>query len=218
MRNRRPRHNFPSCENRIFPLAFFNVSALAAGARPAEHLPPFAVLEPGQLNTCGNGGFCRRRWDGFQPLPPIGDSRKKKRRWGNLCLLPHAHPLACGGSAPTSETFAVDGSQPLPPTGDSRKKRRWGKFVPALYIQPLFCGGDTPPRKPDPLTVISLSSRKSPGAAGALSLTPDGVSDPAAASGPRPRAAIPAGAKQAGDAKRGEGEARKAGEADSLTP
>ena len=37
------------------------------------------------------------RWDGFQPLPPIGDSRKKKGRWGNLCLLPHAHPLACGG-------------------------------------------------------------------------------------------------------------------------
>ena len=37
-RNRRPRHNFPSCENRIFPFAFFNVSAL---------------LEPEQLNICG---------------------------------------------------------------------------------------------------------------------------------------------------------------------
>ena len=64
----------------------------------------------------------------------------------------------------------------------------------------------------DPLTVISLSTRKSPGAAGALSLTPDGVSDPAAASGPRPSEAIPPVAKQGGDAKRGEGEASKAGE------
>ena len=64
----------------------------------------------------------------------------------------------------------------------------------------------------DPLTVISLSTRKSPGAAGALSLTPDGVSDPAASSGPRPSEAIPPVAKQGGDAKRGEGEASKAGE------
>jgi hypothetical protein len=87
-----------------------------------------------------------------------------------------------------------------------------GKFVPALDIQPLFCGGDTPPRKTDPLTVISSSPRKSPGAAGALSLTPDGVSDPAATSGPRPSEAIPPVAKQGGDAKRGEGEASKAGE------
>ena len=67
----------------------------------------------------------------------------------------------------------------------------------------------------DPLTVISLSTRKSPGAAGALSLSPYGVSDPAASSGPRPSEAIPPVAKQGGDAKRGEGEARKAGEADS---
>ena len=65
------------------------------------------------------------------------------------------------------------------------------------------------------MTVISLSTRKSPGAAGALSLTPDGVSDPAAASGPRPSEAIPPVAKQGGDAKRGEGEASKAGEAGS---
>ena len=57
-----------------------------------------------------------------------------------------------------------------------------------------------------------LVPRKSPGEAGALSLTPDGVSDPAASSGPRPSEAIPPEAKQ------GEGEARKAGEADSLTP
>ena len=67
----------------------------------------------------------------------------------------------------------------------------------------------------DPLTVISPSPRKSPGAAGALSLSPYGVSDPAASSGPRPSEAIPPVAKQGGDAKRGEGEARKAGEADS---
>jgi len=64
----------------------------------------------------------------------------------------------------------------------------------------------------------SLSPRKSPGVAGALSLTPDGVSDPAASSGPRPSEAIPPEAKQGGGAKQGEGEARKAGEADSLTP
>ena len=63
-----------------------------------------------------------------------------------------------------------------------------------------------------------LVPRKSPGEAGALSLTPDGVSDPAASSGPRPSEAIPPEAKQGGGAKQGEGEARKAGEADSLTP
>ena len=57
-RNRRPWHNFPSCENRIFPFAFFNVSALletdqpiacgrfaalalADGARTAERLRPW---------------------------------------------------------------------------------------------------------------------------------------------------------------------------------
>ena len=61
-RNRRPWHNFPSCENRIFPFAFFNVSALAAAAlepRPAES--PAAVLLPSlleseQLDACGHGG------------------------------------------------------------------------------------------------------------------------------------------------------------------
>ena len=63
-----------------------------------------------------------------------------------------------------------------------------------------------------------LVPRKSPGEAGALSLTPDGASDPAASSGPRPSEAIPPEAKQGGGAKQGEGEARKAGEADSLTP
>ena len=125
------------------------------------------VMEPDQLNTCGGGGFCRRRWDGYQPLPPTGDSRKKKGG-GEICVCLRT------------------------PT-------------------PLLAEEILHPWHFDPLTVISLSPRKSPGAAGALSLTPDGVSDPAASSGPRPRAAIPPVAKQGGDAKRGEGEARKAG-------
>ena len=64
-RNRRPRHNFPSCENRIFPFAFFNVFALAAAAlepRPAERLRrrwilPALLLEPDQPNACVGGGF-----------------------------------------------------------------------------------------------------------------------------------------------------------------
>ena len=62
------------------------------------------------------------------------------------------------------------------------------------------------------ILAASWNRGKSPGVAGALSLTPDGVSDPAAASGPRPSEAIPPVAKQGGDAKRGEGEASKAGE------
>ena len=62
------------------------------------------------------------------------------------------------------------------------------------------------------ILAASWNRGKSPGEAGALSLTPDGVSDPAAASGPRPSEAIPPVAKQGGDAKRGEGEASKAGE------
>ena len=157
-------------------------------------------LEPDQLNACGGGGFCRRccwsprtrpaerlrqRWilpSSVGWLPAAAADRRqpqKKRRWGNLCLLPHAHPLACGGSAPPRKFLRWDGFQPLSPTGDSRKKRRWGNLCLLSHTHPLACGGDTPPRKPDLLTVISLSTRKSPGAAGALSLTPDGVSDPA---------------------------------------
>ena len=136
-----------------------------------------------------------------------------------MCLLPHAHPLACGGSAPTSETFAVDGYQPLPPTGDSRKKKGGGEICACFRTPIPLLAVDLPhPWYFDPLTVISLSPRKSPGVAGALSLSPDGVSDPAASSGPRPSEAIPPVAKQGGGAKQGEGEARKAGEADSLTP
>ena len=83
------------------------------------------------------------------------------------------------------------------------------------YTHPFACGGLPHPWHFDPLTVISPSPRKSPGEAGALSLTPDGVSDPAASSGPRPSEAIPPVAKLGGDAKQGEGEARKAGEAGS---
>ena len=67
---------------------------------------------PEQLNTCGGGGFCRRRWDGFQPLPPTGDSRKKKQHkrissWPlqlRLLLLwwvaSLRSPLAMGGEPP----------------------------------------------------------------------------------------------------------------------
>ena len=46
-------------------------------------LSPLLLL-PEQPNACGNGGFCRRRVDGFQPLPPTGDSRKKKGG-GEIC-------------------------------------------------------------------------------------------------------------------------------------
>ena len=135
-----------------------------------------------------------------------------------MCLLPHTHSPCLRGSAPTSETFAVDGFQPLPPIGDSRKKNGGGEICACFRTPiPLLAVDLLHPWHFDPLTVISLSTRKSPGAAGALSLTPDGVSDPAASSGPRPSEAIPPVAKQGGDAKRGEGEARKAGEADSLT-
>ena len=86
------------------------------------------------------------------------------------------------------------------------KKKAVGKSI-------LFFAEETPhPWHFDLLTVISPYPRKSPGEAGALSLTPDGVSDPAASSGPRPSEAIPPVAKQGGGAKQGEGEARKAGE------
>ena len=156
---------------------------------------------------------------GWLPAAAADRRQPQKKGGGEICAyfrtpipllaeeIPHLGNF-CGGWLPAA---AADRRQP-------QKKKAVGKFVPALYIQPLFCGGDAPPRKPDPLTVISLSSRKSPGVAGALSLTPDGVSDPAASSGPRPSEAIPPEAKQGGGAKQGEGEARKAGEADSLTP
>ena len=128
-----------------------------------------------------------------------------------------AHPSPClRRRYPISETFAVDGYQPLPPTGDSRKKKGGGEICACFRTPILFFAEETPhPWHFDLLTVISPSPRKSPGEAGALSLTPDGVSDPAASSGPRPSEAIPPEAKQGGGAKQGEGEARKAGEAGS---
>ena len=137
-RNRRPRHNFPSCENRIFPFAFFNVSAL---------------LEPEQPNACGR--FCCPRprcwspnsrtpaavfaalaaedrpappaqqpshwWILPSPLPPIGDSRKKTTAqekescWILLLLAPAAvgaslrSPLAMGGEPPSFRAFRAFG-------------------------------------------------------------------------------------------------------------
>ena len=63
----------------------------------------------------------------------------------------------------------------------------------------------------DPLTVISPSPRKSPGEAGALSLTPDGVSDPAEGATAQPSEAIPPVAKQGGDAKQGKRERTRRG-------
>ena len=129
-----------------------------------------------------------------------------------MCLLPHTHPPCLRGSAPTSETFAVDGFQPLPPTGDSRKKKGGGEICACFRTPiPLACGGLPHPWHFDPLTVISLSPRKSPGAAGALSLTPDGVSDPAEGATAQPSEAIPPVAKQGGDAKQGKRERTRRG-------
>ena len=89
-----------------------------------------------------------------------------------MCLLPHTHPLACGG-------------------------------LPHLWHF-------------DPLTVISLSTRKSPGAAGALSLSPDGVSDPADGARREARVAIPA-AKQGRGREEGSGERKRRGKR-TVTP
>ena len=198
--------------------------------------------------------------DGFQPLPPIGDSRKKKGggeicacfRTTNLLLaeeIPHLGNF-CGGWLPaavadrrqpqkkgggsghfdhltvispsTRKSPGAAGALSLTPDGVS-DPAEGATAQPSEAIPPVAKqGGDAKQGKRertrrgsvqfDHLTVISPSTRKSPGAAGALSLTPDGVSDPAAASGPRPSEAIPPVAKQGGDAKRGEGEASKAGE------
>ena len=175
---------------------------------------PSLLLEPEQLNACGNGGFLLPLGgDGFQPLPPTGDSRKKKAVGKFVPASARPSPCLRWDLPPPWKLLRWGGFQPLPPTGDSRKKKAVGKFVPAS-ARPSPCLRWICPHlwHFDPLTVISLSPRKSPGVAGALSLTPDGVSDPAASSGPRPSEAIPPVAKQGGNAKRGEGEARKAGE------
>ena len=76
------------CPNSRTPAATvdFAVAAAAVAARTAERL--------------------RQRWilpssGGWHPAA-AADRRQpqKKRRWGNLCLLPHTHPLACGGLPP----------------------------------------------------------------------------------------------------------------------
>ena len=112
------------------PAATVDFAGAAAALEPDQPNPAatvdFAVaaaaaLEPDQLNACGNGGFCRRccwsprtrpaerlrqRWilpsSGGWLSAAAADRRQpqKKRRWGNLCLLPHTHPLACGGLPP----------------------------------------------------------------------------------------------------------------------
>ena len=130
-----------------------------------------------------------------------------------MCLLPHAHPLACGGICPHLGNFC-GGWLPAAAADRRQPQKKGGGEICACFRTPtpLLAEEIPHPWYFDPLTVISLSTRKSPGVAGALSLTPDGVSDPAASSGPRPSEAIPPVAKQGGGAKQGEGEARKAGE------
>ena len=111
--DRRTRHNFPSCENRIFPLAFFNVSALAAAALEPDQPNPAAVLlpsllEPDQLNACGGGGFCRRccwspnsRTPAAVLLPSLAGARpaeRLRRRW----ILP-----SLAGARPAESPAAV---------------------------------------------------------------------------------------------------------------
>ena len=147
----------------------------AAAARTAEHLRRRWVLPslllPEQLNHLRHGGFCCR----------------------------------CGG----------DGSQPLPPTGDSRKKKAVGKFVPAS-ARPSPCFRWICPHlwHFDPLTVISLSPRKSLGAAGALSLSPDGVSDPAEGADPAPASEV---RTKDGESEAGRGSSEKGGGSGQLS-
>ena len=215
----------------------------AAAARTAEHLRRRWILPslllPEQLNTCVTVDFAAAGVDGSQPLPPTGDSRKKKGG-GEICACFRTPiPLLagvwlhlgnfCGGWLPAAAAegdsrkkkavgkFVPASARPSPcfrwicshlgnfcggwlpaAAADRRqpqKKRRWGNLCLLSHTHPLACGGVLHPWHFDPLTVISLSPRKSPGAAGALSLSPDGVSDPA-------EGAI----------------ADKAGEADSLPP
>ena len=86
---------------------------------PAQLAQMFHVEQPGQPTRAGTVDFAAaaaainpdsrpvpERWI----LPPsvgwlpaaAADRRQpqKKRRWGNLCLLSHTHPLACGGDTP----------------------------------------------------------------------------------------------------------------------
>jgi hypothetical protein len=86
----------------------------------------------------GTVDFAAAGGDGFQPLPPTGDSRKKKAvgKFVPACVRPSA---CLRGYVPTMETFAVDGFQPLPPIGDSRKKkRRWGNLCLLWTSNPFF--------------------------------------------------------------------------------
>ena len=85
------------------------VSCCGGGFAAARQSPcgggePSPLL-PDQHNHQHNqhiDGFCRRRWDGFQPLPPIGDSHKKQQHKDKLLESAVAAAGSCcgGGFAP----------------------------------------------------------------------------------------------------------------------
>ena len=167
----------------------------------------------------GGGFCCTRRWIlpssvGWLPAAAADRRQPQKKGGGEICACFRTlTPLLAVDLPPPRKFLRWMASSRCRRQATAAKNKAVGKFVPASarpspclrWVFPLLWYFD-------PLAVISLSPRKSPGVAGALSLTPDGVSDPAAASGPRPSEAIPPVAKQGGGAKWGEGEARKAGE------
>ena len=174
--------------------------------------------------------------DGFQPLLPKATAakttaqEKKISCWILLLLSPAAVGASLrsqlpirGGEAPTAQPPAQPPQRWILPSsvgwlpaavaeGDSRKKKGGGEIC-ACYRTPipLLAEEILHPWHFDPLTVISPSPRKSPGEAGALSLSPDGVSDPAEGATAQPSEAIPPVAKQGGDAKQGKRERTRRG-------
>ena len=104
----------------------------------------------------------------------------KKKGGGEICacfrtptpllagVCPHLGNF-CGGWLPAA---AADRRQP--------QKKGGGEICACFRTSTSLLAEEIPHSWHfDPLTVISLSTRKSPGEAGALSLTPYGVSDPA---------------------------------------
>ena len=145
-----------------------------------------SLLLPEQLNHLRHGGFCCR-WGGWLPAAAaVRRQPQKKRRWGNLCLLSHTYPLACGGLAPPRKLLRCMAPSRCRRQATAAKKKGGGEICACFRTPTPLIAEEIPhPWHFDPLTVISPSPRKSPGAAGALSLSLDGVSDPAAASGSR---------------------------------
>ena len=116
--------------------------------------------------------------DGFQPLPPIGDSRKKKAVGKFVPASAHSPPCLRRSSPPRILLRWMASSRCRRKA--TAAKKGGGEICNCLsHTHFLACGGVPHPLHFDPLTVISLSTRKSPGAAGALSLTRYRVSDPA---------------------------------------